>query len=70
MSEREWTDGEPWGTDSYRETCTKCGKVNEITVPEGPPSGNEKFSVECASCGASLDSVEAFGPPRVRVVKL
>ena len=65
MTERDWTDGKPWGTESYTETCEACGTVNEITVRVGPPGGDERFSVECAKCSAKLDDVKAFGHPTV-----
>lgn len=66
VSERDFTDGEPWGAESYSEVCPKCGITNEISVPDGPRGGDESFPVQCAGCGASLDTVQGFGPPRVR----
>lgn len=70
MPERDWTDGEPWGTDAYDETCNSCGTINRVTVPEGPPGGHETYSVACAKCGAALESIEAFGSPIVRKIKV
>ncbi len=70
MSNDDWMD-RGLESDSYEETCAKCGAVNRIEVAVGPKHGGweEAFSTECASCGRALEPVKAFAAPRVSVIK-